>query len=448
MGKYFGTDGVRGVANLDLTPELAYRLGRCGAYVLTKGKEKPKIVIGRDTRLSGELLEASLMAGILSIGADVVRLGIVTTPGVAFLTKELGADAGVMISASHNPFPDNGIKFFAADGFKLLDETEAEIEQLLDADTDELPRATGGKVGRVFEQSNAVEKYVEHLKKSIQSDLCGMHIVVDGANGAAYELAPRLLRSLGADVTAIHNNPDGVNINVDCGSTHPENLQKEVIEKGAHLGLAFDGDADRLIAVDEKGELVDGDKMLYICGSFLKERGLLAKDTVVSTVMSNIGFYKATQQAGIHSEQTKVGDRYVMERMREGGYNLGGEQSGHVIFLDHITTGDGMLTAVQLLQVVKESGRTLHQLSSKMTTYPQVLKNVRVKSKDGWETNPAILDSIRQVEEKLGNDGRVLVRASGTEPLIRVMAEGPDLEQLERLVDLMADTVSSQLGSA
>lgn len=446
MGKYFGTDGVRGVANETLTPELAFRLGRCGAYVLTKGKNRPKIVIGRDTRVSGEMLEAALTAGILSMGADVVRLGIITTPGVSYLTTELNADAGVMISASHNPYPDNGIKFFGADGFKLDDETELEIEKLLDEEEDSLPRPTADQIGRIYDQPDAGERYIEYLKKTIQSDLCGLDIIVDGANGAAYDLAPRLLRSLGADVTVISNNPDGTNINVDCGSTHPELLQKEVVEKGAHLGLAFDGDADRLIAVDEKGELVDGDKILLICGEFLKERGKLAKDTIVTTVMSNIGFYKAAEAAGIHSVQTKVGDRYVMEKMREEEYNLGGEQSGHVIFLDHNRTGDGMLTAIQLLQVVKESGKTLSQLGSKMTVYPQVLKNVPVRTKEGWETNAAIQESIHHVEEKLGKDGRVLVRPSGTEQLIRVMAEGPDMETLEGYVQEIADTIAQELG--
>ncbi|TCS93209.1 phosphoglucosamine mutase [Hazenella coriacea] len=445
MGRYFGTDGVRGVANSQLTPELAFRLGRCGAYVLTKDKEHPKVVIGRDTRLSGEMLEASLIAGILSIGCDVVRLGIVTTPGVAFLTRHLEADAGVMISASHNPFQDNGIKFFGADGYKLLDETETEIEALLEKE-DDLPRPTAEKIGRVSEDHESVYVYLEHLKSTIDTDLCGMHIVVDGAHGAAYELAPLLLRDLGADVTAIHVNPDGVNINVESGSTHPERLQEEVLKKQAHLGLAFDGDADRLIAVDEKGNLIDGDYIMCICGEFLKERGILKEDTIVTTVMSNIGFFKATEEMEIHTEQTKVGDRYVMEKMREGGYNLGGEQSGHIIFLDHNTTGDGMLTAVQLLRVVKESGQTLSGLSKKMTQYPQILLNVKVKDKQGWDSNEVILSAIQKVKEELGDEGRVLVRPSGTEPLIRVMAEGPDEGKLKEYVEQIADEIQKQLG--
>lgn len=451
MGKYFGTDGVRGVANQQLTPELAFRLGRAGAYVLTRGKTSPSIIVGRDTRLSGELLESALIAGMLSIGANVIRLGVVSTPGVAFLTRHLHADAGVMISASHNPFPDNGIKFFGADGYKLLDETEAEIELLLEIlennpSEDPMPRPTGAEIGRISDQHDSVDVYLEHLKSTIDTDLCGMHIVVDGANGAAYELAPLLLRDLGADVTTIAVNPDGVNINVDCGSTHPERLQQEVLKQGAHLGLAFDGDADRLIAVDEKGEVVDGDQIMFICAHYLKQQGLLAKDTIVTTVMSNFGFFKSTDEAGIATERTAVGDRYVMEKMREGGYNLGGEQSGHIIFLEHNTTGDGMLSAIQLLRVVKEEGATLSDLKNKMHKFPQVLKNVRVASKNGWETNPEIQQAIQRVVNSLGEDGRVLVRPSGTEPLIRVMAEGPDHAQLEEYVSQIAEVILRQLG--
>jgi phosphoglucosamine mutase len=445
MGKYFGTDGVRGVANEGLTPELAFKLGRFGAFVLTKEKKRPKVVVGRDTRLSGEMLEAALIAGMLSIGCDVVRLGVVTTPAVAFLTRHLEADAGVMISASHNPFQDNGIKFFGADGFKLSDETEAEIEALLEAE-DELPRPVGEDLGRVIDDPEAVNAYLNHLKRTIDTDLCGLHIVVDCANGAAYELAPHLLRDLGADVTAIYANPDGTNINVDCGSTHPERLQEEVLKQQAHLGLAFDGDADRLIAVDDKGELIDGDQIMIICGEYLKEKGLLRGDTIVTTVMSNLGFFKAAEAMGIRTERTKVGDRYVMEKMREGGYNLGGEQSGHIIFLDYNTTGDGLLTAVQLLRVMKEKGQTLHGLGQKMKKYPQLLVNVRVKEKNGWDQNEAIRARIVEAERMLGGDGRVLVRPSGTEQLIRVMAEGPEEGLLETVVNHIADEIRTQLG--
>jgi phosphoglucosamine mutase len=421
-------------------------LGRFGAYVLTKEKKRPKVVVGRDTRLSGEMLEAALVAGMLSIGCDVVRLGVVTTPAVAFLTRHLEADAGVMISASHNPFQDNGIKFFGADGFKLSDETEAEIEELLEAGKDDLPRPVGEDLGRVTDDPEAVYAYLEHLKRTIDTDLCGLHIVVDCANGAAYELAPHLLRDLGADVTAIFAHPDGTNINVECGSTHPERLQEEVLKQRAHLGLAFDGDADRLIAVDDKGELIDGDQIMIICGEYLKEKGLLRGDTIVTTVMSNLGFFKAAETMGIRTERTKVGDRYVMEKMREGGYNLGGEQSGHIIFLDYNTTGDGLLTAVQLLRVMKEKGQTLHGLGQKMTKYPQLLVNVRVREKNGWEQNEAIRARIGEAERMLGEDGRVLVRPSGTEPLIRVMAEGPDESLLEKVVNYIADEIRTQLG--
>jgi phosphoglucosamine mutase len=349
-----------------------------------------------------------------------------------------------MISASHNPYPDNGIKFFGSDGYKLLDELEEQIEELLDTE-DQLPRPTGEQIGRIFDKPDAVKAYLEHLKGTIDTDLCGMHIVVDGANGAASLLAPTLLRELGADVTAINVQPDGKNINVDCGSTHPEGLQQEVVRLGAHLGLAFDGDADRLIAVDEDGQLVDGDRIMMICGQYLKEKEMLKGNTIVSTVMSNMGFYKALESLGIHSVQTKVGDRYVMEKMREGGYNLGGEQSGHIIFLDYNTTGDGMLTAVQLLRVIKEKGQTLKQLASQMRTYPQVLINAKVRDKAGWDQNPAIVRAIEEAEQALGDQGRVLVRPSGTEPLIRVMAEGPDEQQLAEYVQKIVRVIEEQL---
>lgn len=446
MGKFFGTDGVRGVANLELTPELVFRLGRFGAHVLTQQKQNAKMVIGRDTRLSGEMLEAALIAGITSVGVDVVRLGVISTPGVAFLTKHLEADAGVMISASHNPFPDNGIKFFNADGHKLADHIEDQIEKLLLQDEDSLPRPTAEKIGRIVDDSKSYQHYLSHLKSTIDIDLCGVHVVVDGANGAAYQLAPQLLRELGADVTTIHSTPDGKNINVDCGSTHPESLQQEVLAKGAHLGLAFDGDADRLIAVDDKGQLLDGDKILFICGQYLKEHGKLNQDTIVTTVMSNIGFFKAAENAGLSTEKTKVGDRYVLERMLSGCFNLGGEQSGHIIFLDYSTTGDGLLSAIQLLQVMKETGERLSDLGSRVKTYPQLLQNVVVKSKEGWEQNGAIQAAIHEVEGQLKENGRVLVRPSGTEPLIRVMAEGPDKEVVKQYVQKIVDVIQQEMG--
>jgi len=443
MGKYFGTDGVRGIANQELTPELAYRLGRIGAYVLTKKREKPTIVIGRDTRISGEMLENAMTAGILSIGANVIKLGVVTTPAVAYLTQALHADAGVMISASHNPVEDNGIKFFGNDGFKLSDETELQIEALLDEQEDQLPRPIGGHVGRISHRLDARELYMNYLTSTVNTRFHGLKIVLDTANGAAYQIAPDLIQSLGAEVITIGQQPDGENINKGCGSTHPEALVEAVIEAKADLGLAFDGDADRLIAVDEKGKIIDGDYILMICGLSLAQKGKLKDNTVVSTVMSNIGFYKALEENGLKSVQTKVGDRYVMEEMRKKGFNLGGEQSGHIIFLDYTTTGDGILTAVQLVNVMKETGLSLSMLAGKMTKYPQILENVRVVNKDSFPTM-RIQESIRKIEEKLGKNGRVLVRPSGTEPLIRVMVEGPDEELLKNYAKVLGEVVKKE----
>lgn len=445
MGKYFGTDGVRGVANQELTPEFAFKLGRTGAYVLTKETKQPTIVVGRDTRISGEMLESALVSGMLSIGANVIRLGVITTPGVAYLTRKLKADAGVMISASHNPVEDNGIKFFGADGFKLLDETELEIEALLDQKIDQLPRPIGGDIGKVVTNIETKKQYMEYLKTTINHRFDGLKIVLDTANGASYEIAPTLFRELGADVISLYSEPNGVNINRHCGSTHPESVAKAVLEHQADLGLAFDGDADRLIAVDEKGNIIDGDFIMMICGLAFSENGKLKEKTVVSTVMSNIGFYKAIEKHGLKSIQTKVGDRYVMEEMRKGGYNLGGEQSGHIIFLDYNTTGDGVLTALQLVNVMKERDLPLSQLAGQMKKYPQILENVRVADKSNYENNPAIVEVIKHIEAKLGNDGRVLVRPSGTEPLIRVMAEGPDEELLKAYVKEIIDVVKKEL---
>ncbi|GGA45939.1 phosphoglucosamine mutase [Paenibacillus physcomitrellae] len=450
MGKYFGTDGVRGIANKELTAELAYRIGRCGGYVLTGAASgtahKPKVVIGMDTRISGVMLESALVAGLLSIGADVIRLGVLTTPAVAYLTRELGADAGVMISASHNPVEDNGIKFFGSDGFKLSDETELQIEELIDKENDELPRPVGGDLGSVEVDYDAKLKYLELLKSTLTSkSFKGLKVVLDCANGAAYELAPRLFRELGADVTTIAAEPNGRNINDHCGSTHPEKLKEEVVRLGADLGLAFDGDADRLIAIDGTGAEVDGDHILAICGDAMNREGKLAQSTIVTTVMSNIGFYKATEKLGLNSVKTAVGDRYVMAEMRRGGFNLGGEQSGHVIFLDHSTTGDGILTAIQLVDTILKSGKKLSELKTLMVQYPQVLVNVRVQDKRNYEGNTAIAAAIAEVEGKLGDNGRVLVRPSGTESLIRVMAEGPDKAELEQFVADIAAVVQKEL---
>jgi len=446
MGKYFGTDGVRGVANTELTPELAYKIGRCGGYVLTRTAAKPKIVIGRDTRISGQMLEAALTSGLLSIGADVIRVGVVSTPAVAFLTKELNADAGVMISASHNPVQDNGIKFFAGDGFKLSDETELEIEALIDAEVDELPRPIGGDVGSRLDARELAQKYVEFLKTTVTTEFSGLKIVLDCAHGSAYALAPQIFRELGADIITVGAEPDGKNINDGVGSTHPEYLREQVLAHGADLGLSFDGDADRLIAIDELGEEVDGDFILCIIGDRMKREGKLKHDTVVTTVMANIGFFKGTEKIGLKTAQTAVGDRYVMEEMRRGGYNLGGEQSGHVIFLDYITTGDGILTALQLVDTVKQSGKKLSELKTLMRKYPQQLVNVRVADKSLYQGNEVILKAVAEVEAELGDNGRVLVRPSGTESLIRVMAEGPEKELVDAYVDRIAAVVKEQLG--
>ncbi|MEK3900763.1 phosphoglucosamine mutase [Paenibacillus sp. FSL R7-0179] len=445
MGKYFGTDGVRGVANRELTAEMAYSIGRCGGYVLAGNVEKPKVVIGMDTRISGPLLESALIAGLLSIGADVIRLGVVSTPAVAYITRLLKADAGVMISASHNPVEDNGIKFFGGDGFKLTDETELRIEELMDAEQDELPRPVGSGLGTLRVDDQAKYLYLEYLKTTIDQSFKGTKVVLDCAHGAAYELAPRLFKELGAEVIAIGAEPDGLNINDGFGSTHPETLRAEVLRHGADLGLAFDGDADRLIAIDENGDEVDGDFILCICGDAMNRAGKLKDGTIVSTVMSNIGFYKATEKLSLNTAKTAVGDRYVMEEMRRGGYNLGGEQSGHVIFLDYNTTGDGILTAIQLVNTMKASGKKLSTLKSMMTKYPQVLVNVRVQDKTNYPNNPAIEAAIIEVESKLGDNGRVLVRPSGTEPLIRVMAEGPDKAELDLFVGQIVEVVQREL---
>ncbi len=447
MGKYFGTDGVRGVANSQLTPELAFKIGRVGGYVLTRHKQegKPKVVIGRDTRISGQLLESALLAGLLSVGAEVVRLGVISTSGVAYLTRALGADAGVMISASHNPFPDNGIKFFGSNGFKLSDEVEAEIEQYLDAAEDTLPRPTGEQIGTVLEFLEGGQKYLSHLKNSVTERFEGMKIVLDCANGAVSSLAARLFADVEAEVITIGANPNGVNINEQCGSTHPEKLQEEVLKHKADLGLSFDGDADRCIAVDDTGEIVDGDYIMAICARALKAKGKLNNNTVVTTVMANMGFFKAMEEAGVNTTKTAVGDRYVVEEMIRGGYNLGGEQSGHIIFLDYNTTGDGLLTGLQLLNIVKESGKPLSELKTIMTKYPQILINVRVEDKTKLAGNAAIEQSIKEVEEELAGNGRVLVRPSGTEPIVRVMAEGPDEDQLSQLVDRIVDVVKREL---
>ncbi|MEC5189473.1 phosphoglucosamine mutase [Geobacillus thermodenitrificans] len=446
MGKYFGTDGVRGVANRELTPELAFKIGRCGGYVLTKSAERPKVLIGRDTRISGHMLEGALVAGLLSIGAEVMRLGVISTPGVAYLTKALGAQAGIMISASHNPVQDNGIKFFGPDGFKLSDEQEQEIETLIDSPEDMLPRPIGSSLGQVNDYFEGGQKYLQYLKQTIDEDFSGMKIALDCAHGATSSLATYLFTDLEADVITMGASPNGLNINEGVGSTHPEALAAFVKEKGADVGLAFDGDGDRLIAVDERGNIVDGDQIMYICAKYLKETGRLKQQTVVSTVMSNLGFYKALEAQGISSVQTAVGDRYVVEEMKKNGYNLGGEQSGHIIFLDYNTTGDGMLTALQLVNIMKIKGKPLSELAGEMKKYPQLLVNVRVTDKEKAMEHEQVKKVIAEVEAEMNGNGRVLVRPSGTEPLVRVMAEAPTEEACRTYVERIADVIRREMG--
>ncbi|UOE55674.1 phosphoglucosamine mutase [Bacillus sp. CMF12] len=446
MGKYFGTDGVRGVANSELTPELAFKLGRFGGYVLTKDHDRPKVLIGRDTRISGHMLEGALVAGLLSIGAEVMRLGVISTPGVAYLTKALGAEAGVMISASHNPVEDNGIKFFGPDGFKLSDDQEAEIEELMDMAEDQLPRPVGGSLGQVNDYFEGGQKYLQYLKQTVDEDFSGIHIALDCAHGATSPLATHLFADLDADLSMMGASPNGLNINAGVGSTHPEALSAFVKEKEADVGLAFDGDGDRLIAIDENGDIVDGDQIMYICGKYMKEQGRLKQNTVVSTVMSNLGFYKGLEANGVESVQTAVGDRYVVEEMKKNGYNLGGEQSGHIIFLDYITTGDGLLTGLQLVNIMKVTKKPLSELANEMQKFPQKLVNIRVTDKHHVTDNEKVKEVIAQVEEEMNGNGRILVRPSGTEPLVRVMAEAPTGELCAAYVERIAAVVESEMG--
>ncbi|KQB82797.1 phosphoglucosamine mutase [Leuconostoc lactis] len=442
--KYFGTDGVRGIANDTLTPELAFRLGRAGGAILTRHAQddkKPVVIVGRDTRISGEMLQQAIIAGFLSVGIDVLRLGVITTPAVAFLVQNLEADAGVQITASHNPAADNGIKFFGNDGFKLSDELEFEIEQLLDSPVDDLPRPSAAGLGVVNNYPEGALKYLSFLQKTIPTDLEGMRIALDGANGATSGLLAHLFADLNADFVMMGTEPNGLNINDGVGSTHPEALAAFVTENEVQAGLAFDGDGDRLIAVDENGEIVDGDKIMYIVGKFMDAQGRLKHHTVVSTVMSNIGFYKALSEHGMTSVKTAVGDRYVMAEMLASGYNLGGEQSGHIIFSDWATTGDGLLTALQLLYVMKETGKKLSELAAEVQIYPQKLVNIPVADKIAIQQDPAVIAKIAEVEMKMAGDGRVLVRASGTESLLRVMAEAPTIEQVDEYVEEIAAVV-------
>ncbi|MEV2266610.1 phosphoglucosamine mutase [Nonomuraea africana] len=444
MGRLFGTDGVRGVAGRDLTAELAmdlsvaaaHVLGDAGAFAAT-GHKRPVAVVGRDPRASGEFLEAAVVAGLASSGVDVLRLGVLPTPAVAHLTAALGADLGVMLSASHNPAPDNGIKFVARGGFKLSDTVEDEIERRLGERWD---RPVGSGVGRVREAYGEADRYISHLLDTVEGRLDGLNIVVDCANGAASVVAPEALLRAGAQVEAIGARPDGLNINAGCGSTHLDKLQQVVISRGADLGIAYDGDADRCLAVDHKGEVIDGDQIMAILALAMHAEGRLAKNTVVATVMSNLGFKLAMREAGINVIQTAVGDRYVLEAMKADGYNLGGEQSGHVILLDHATTGDGLLTSLHLLSVVARSGRSLHDLASVMTALPQILINVKDVDR-GKAAAPQLSEAVAAAEAELGETGRVLIRPSGTEPMIRVMVEASSEEQASRVAGQLADVV-------
>ncbi len=448
MARMFGTDGVRGVANTELTPELAMALGKAGAYVLGREYKRPLILIGRDTRISGCMLEDALCAGILSMGGDVIKVGVIPTPGIAFLVRKLNAAAGVVISASHNPFEYNGIKFFRGDGYKLDDAIEDEIEKYVKEGVPSEAGRSGADLGRIIEpEESPVALYRKFVKSTFDGDLKGIKLVLDCANGASYVAAEDVFTELGADVKVIADKPDGININDKCGSTHPEALGEAVLREHADMGLAFDGDADRLIAVDETGNAVDGDRVISVCARLMKDEGRLANDSVTVTVMSNIGFHKRAEELGIKVEVTAVGDRYVLENMKKTGCRIGGEQSGHMIFLDYSTTGDGMIAALQLLKAYKRYGKKLSELAEEMTVYPQVLINAHVKNenKHNYMENADVKAAIEEVEKKMAGEGRVLIRPSGTEPLVRVMLEGSDTEKIRPLARDLADLIESKL---
>ncbi|QTA92519.1 phosphoglucosamine mutase [Desulfonema magnum] len=450
MGKLFGTDGIRGVANeYPMTAEMALNVGRAVASLFRKQGSKSKIVIGKDTRVSGYMLEYAMASGICSTGGDAYLAGTLPTPGIAFMTSSAGADAGVVISASHNPFYDNGIKIFKNDGYKLSDEKEAEIEQLLSDDNLASLCCSAQETGKVYKIEDARKRYITFLKQAVpgESPFSGMKIILDCSNGATYRVGPEIFTQLGANVEALFVSPDGKNINENCGSQHTETLQKKVTEQGADIGLAFDGDGDRLIAIDDKGNIVTGDQILAICAKSMKTKGLLKNNLVVCTVMSNIGFKLALKEMGINHIMADVGDRYVLQEMRGSGAVIGGEDSGHMIFSDHHTTGDGILTALKLIQAMKEESKPLSELGKIMTTFPQILMNVEVKNKPEIETVPDIVNEIKSVENHLGEKGRVLVRYSGTQPLCRVMVEGPTHEETERYCRQIVDVVQEKLGT-
>lgn len=448
MGRLFGTDGVRGVAGSELTIELATKLGQAGAYVLTKEQaHKPTIIVGCDTRISGGMLASALMSGICSVGANAIFTGVMPTPAIAYLTRRHKVDAGVVISASHNPMEFNGIKFFNGDGYKLSDALEDEIEALIANDMKDVTLPTGSEIGKIEYRFDLIREYIDFMKKTVPVDLTGMKIVIDCAEGASYKTSVETLRELGAELVAIHTNPDGTNINSNCGSTHMEELQARVVYEKAAVGLAFDGDADRMLAVDENGKMVDGDEIMAICANHMKEKGTLKKDTVVVTVMSNLGFTLMGQERNLHIEKTKVGDRYVLENMLANGYNLGGEQSGHVIFLDDNTTGDGLLSALHLLQVMVDTGKPLSELAQVMEVLPQALVNAKVPNhkKESFMEYPEIAGAIAELEEKFAGEGRVLIRPSGTEPLVRVMIEGKNQTQIEEEAKKLAELIMNTM---
>ncbi|OJU14301.1 MAG: phosphoglucosamine mutase [Clostridiales bacterium 43-6] len=446
MGRLFGTDGARGIANEGLSCETSMNIGRAAAMVLASHcTEKPKVLIGKDTRISSDMLENALVAGLLSVGADVILVGVVPTPATAYLIRHYGADAGIMISASHNPCEYNGIKLFDGNGYKLPDTLEEEIEGIVLDRTREIPSPTGGDIGRVVYEPDASDIYIEHLKSTVDVSLSGLKVALDCANGSSAVTAEKLFKALGADCYLISNKPNGININENCGSTHMGNLIEFVMRSKMDLGLAFDGDADRCLAVDSEGNLIDGDKMIAIAAKDMKDRGVLAENTAVMTVMSNLGFFHFAKANGIKVEVTKVGDRYVLEEMRKSGYIIGGEQSGHIIYLEHASTGDGQLSGIQLMAIMKRTGKTLNELGSVMDSFPQVLVNIKTTNeiKAKYENDESVKAAIRDASDILGEDGRVLVRASGTEPLIRVMLEGKDEEQITALANSIADVIKS-----
>ena len=443
MGRMFGTDGVRGVANKELTSQMAYNLGRAGAYVLTEGAHKPKILVGKDTRISGDMLESALVAGILSVGAEAIILGVIPTPAVAHLTRKYGADAGVMISASHNPVEYNGIKFFDNKGYKLPDELEDEIQRVIESGFEGVPSPVGANIGSSQVEVGALDDYIDFAKETIAVNLKGLKVALDCANGAVYKAAVRAFRELEAEVYIINDNPDGTNINEKCGSTHPEELMDYVVRKGCQVGFAFDGDADRCLAVDEKGNLVNGDFILALCGKHLKEINRLKDNTVVVTVMSNLGLDIAFKEMGINCLKTKVGDRYVLEEMIKGNYVLGGEQSGHIIFSKYNSTGDGLVTALQIASIVKKNTKPLSELCSVMKQLPQTLVNAVVpnEKKNIYLEDKEIVEEIQRIESILDGRGRVLIRPSGTEPLVRVMLEGENQEEIDKLAHNLANMI-------